>query len=1333
MKFLVLFAFILSSILAVYFISGCGDDTTNITTPGNTDTLDENTDTLDDNVIGSVQGIVTDIYDNTALSGVVVSWTKNDHAYTATTNANGYYLIDDSLSSGYFNLTFTRTGYTIVEATIYIPTIEEIRGGTSDEAAGDEEYMETTDVALFPLTGTITGTIYTTLPDQVGKDGGATLALDGPDPDLVSRAAGVDVVLDYSGFFAYWEGYDYYYDRPFQLDKFEATTDANGVYTFTNVPLVLNQYFWDAAKADAPDMATSVSECGIKLLILPFTIGDSSYAYSEYSFCMIPGTTTLPNLFVPLVGSGDGLIDTDQPVILTYNFEQPGFLVGDDLIFTFSKPMDSVTFEFDIDFESDDFGIVWSNTYRTLTIDPALDLCPDESYNIELWGKSADGLELYAGWFDEYLYTQQGMRFVSTNLDDYDEDFTDFPLASSITLTFDMNVDLTNEDGYVTLYDTEAERQVNATVTAVGPTVTINPAEDLESDRTYMLDFVIYSTLPCDAVNDNEITGYEDLTFTTVNTIPAPGAVSGFAIDMGTGWTANYNTLSIDFKWNSTLYADYYEIYAMDNRNNTDFIIVADDVDHLDYNQWQEGTVNLGASFNNQFDLFFDDAIQTPFSDGIELTFRVRAVNAAGAGAFSNTITIGDETAPTFTVTQTGDADNAANEDDGEFYLNMTQTEYVDSIHFVFVEAGGDPEFLLEESDVEWDWDNDMRDGDGVVTVEGGATGSADQLIVNIWDNSGNMGVDTIMLTPWIEITYPNAETEDFVAPSYNIQWSSVDPNGIYDYLDLYLSLDGGATWIDTIQDTPDDGIYSYAVSDTWYSTEAVVGLQDTTDGGGWIWTSEEFTWIGIELTAPDSATYDTMTYIYDRGGIDSTGIPIEFGSAGIDSAVIIYSLTGGAGTYTNISDTIEIDGATTTYTWYPADRGANYTCYIGIRDLDASRPIHTFSWAFGVTHDYVDITDPLSGCIAGGDTYTITWDTVYKAASSQVGLEYSVDDGDSWVTIAASTANDGSYDWAVPATTPSDDEAWVRMIDRLGNNVLDVDGYFSISGIVLDSPTVDSDWLGGSSHNIEWTTICTPGLVTLYYSHDNFDEDSTLIVAATADDGNHVWSVPEQADSTVWVRAYTNTDATYTTAGPFIISGVQVTAPNGGETLSSGGTYTIQWETIGDVDSVGIHYSVNGGGWLLVVNDLPNAGSYSWTVPNNPSTSVNIRVGKNDTFNGSDVNDDPFTIAGIIVTYPNGGETFTLGVPEDITWEEIAITSDIKIEYTLNGGADWYPIPGATGIAAETLTFNWDLDTSGDPNLEASALCLIRVSEDDADPMSDASNTPFTIEEVVK
>jgi bacillopeptidase F len=94
----------------------------------------------------------------------------------------------------------------------------------------------------------------------------------------------------------------------------------------------------------------------------------------------------------------------------------------------------------------------------------------------------------------------------------------------------------------------------------------------------------------------------------------------------------------------------------------------------------------------------------------------------------------------------------------------------------------------------------------------------------------------------------------------------------------------------------------------------------------------------------------------------------------------------------------------------------------------------------------------------------------------------------------------------------------------------------------------------------------------------------------------------------------------------------VTVTAPNGGEVLAVGSSYTITWtatDNVGVTNTI-IYYSYDGGVNYELIADIPgNPESYDWTVPNTPSTQCLVRV---DAFDAaanedSDVSDAYFTI----------------------------------------------------------------------------------------------------------
>ncbi|MFN2370213.1 MAG: FlgD immunoglobulin-like domain containing protein, partial [Candidatus Krumholzibacteriia bacterium] len=72
----------------------------------------------------------------------------------------------------------------------------------------------------------------------------------------------------------------------------------------------------------------------------------------------------------------------------------------------------------------------------------------------------------------------------------------------------------------------------------------------------------------------------------------------------------------------------------------------------------------------------------------------------------------------------------------------------------------------------------------------------------------------------------------------------------------------------------------------------------------------------------------------------------------------------------------------------------------------------------------------------------------------------------------------------------------------------------------------------------------------------------------------------------------------------------VTVTYPNGGETLTGGGSATITWTSTGAFTTVNIDYSTNGGSsWTAIVAGTANDGSYTWSVPAVATTQGRVRV----------------------------------------------------------------------------------------------------------------------------
>jgi hypothetical protein len=183
------------------------------------------------------------------------------------------------------------------------------------------------------------------------------------------------------------------------------------------------------------------------------------------------------------------------------------------------------------------------------------------------------------------------------------------------------------------------------------------------------------------------------------------------------------------------------------------------------------------------------------------------------------------------------------------------------------------------------------------------------------------------------------------------------------------------------------------------------------------------------------------------------------------------------------------------------------------------------------------------------------------------------------------------------------------------------------------------------------------------------------------------------------------------------------LTAPNGGELLNVGQSFSITWTSSGTVGNVKLEYSTNSGtNWTTIIGSTPNNGSYSWTVPNTPSINCLVRVSEVDG-DPWDVSNAVFTIGTVVqptitVISPNGGESLTVGAAHNITWSSTGVVGNIKIEYSIDSGSHYSEVVAST---ANDGSFSWAV-----PNTP-STTCLMRVSETDGSP-SDTSNGVFTI-----
>ncbi len=212
------------------------------------------------------------------------------------------------------------------------------------------------------------------------------------------------------------------------------------------------------------------------------------------------------------------------------------------------------------------------------------------------------------------------------------------------------------------------------------------------------------------------------------------------------------------------------------------------------------------------------------------------------------------------------------------------------------------------------------------------------------------------------------------------------------------------------------------------------------------------------------------------------------------------------------------------------------------------------------------------------------------------------------------------------------------------------------------------------------------------------------------------------------WYQGSWDVDNVTAVAGSGTTASLKVTNPNGGEKWEAGTPRIISW-TGQEIDNkdVKIEYSTNGGSSYTFVTyktNYGNAGSYTWTVPNEPSTNCLIRLSSATV---SDVSDAVFEITVnkyIKLDVPNGGEDWSVGSPRYIVWNTHLYSGPVKLQYSTNGGSSYATITNAVAGAA---SYQWTVPNTPSTN------CVVKVSDTTDGLLYDISDAVFAISAVTQ
>lgn len=491
----------------------------------------------------------------------------------------------------------------------------------------------------------------------------------------------------------------------------------------------------------------------------------------------------------------------------------------------------------------------------------------------------------------------------------------------------------------------------------------------------------------------------------------------------------------------------------------------------------------------------------------------------------------------------------------------------------------------------------------------------------------------------------------------------------------------------------------------------------------------------------------ETQNIIWKHAAALETGGSQPDGTHSVD---LLLSTDGG--TTFPLTIVSGISAASDSYSWtIPATIGA--TNLIGnqlrvrIIDTDLTERNYDDSNADFEIKGTIDLTAPDGGELwyIGDTNRYITWN--YTGELGTVSLYYDTNSGnDGYPTlietgVSVGTGGSGSYNWN-PGGAGIPDLPYktlrIKIVVDSDLTVMDTSAAdFEIRpNITITSPDLGTEvWPAQTTQNIEWTSTETVDSVDIYYS-TNTGVDWILIESNYTLGSPYSWLVPVEAigDQTK-IKVERSGDPEVSDAAPdggsgvfSIVPSIKVTSPTTGtEVWRVGETHDITWEINGSISSVKIEYSVDGGNnWVIpaIVDSTPASNlSYPWTIPDNISDNVMVKISNVDDPNMYDVSDNPFKIKGkIVVTSLDGGETYTVGSSQVITWEKYGTLGNVNIKYSTDGGVT-FPNTIATVLASD-LNYTWSPIPD---NITDTARVKIELVDDPAG-VFDISNADFYI-----
>ncbi len=344
-----------------------------------------------------------------------------------------------------------------------------------------------------------------------------------------------------------------------------------------------------------------------------------------------------------------------------------------------------------------------------------------------------------------------------------------------------------------------------------------------------------------------------------------------------------------------------------------------------------------------------------------------------------------------------------------------------------------------------------------------------------------------------------------------------------------------------------------------------------------------------------------------------------------------------------------------------------------------------------------ITLTSPNSGVFGLGNTEQITFSKTDFTSNVAVEINYTYPSGP-WQMIAEGVTGT-SYNWVVGGTPSGTARVRVRsvefgVLDISDNNLTLVTPSISVTS--LNSPTL---FTIGQQAQIIWSKTAVPGGVNVELNRD-YPGGAWETLATNVTQNSYNWTVnsPGFAHGRVRVSMTGRSEINDVNDADFgtFLPALQVTTPNGGDTLILGNSYTVRWSRNGAVGSARVQLNRNwpNGSWeTLLAQTLGD--SFAWTASG--ATTLNARVRVQMVFDTEvyDISDENFSILSesVVLLTPNTGDSVAIGDTLRFSWRRIGIQPGVTVYLKRNyPSGQWLVL--ANAVQADT--FLWV--ATGDP-----------------------------------